>query len=374
MRSGKFPQRSRLRVLVGGMTENQGGKELFILGLLRALSPVADCTVLVDRSKIAFRDEIAGAGASIVQVHARGAHPFRYLRDLRRVFKKGHYDAIWFNQTVINSLEPMVFARLNSIPVRILHSHSSSNMGSRLTGLLHHWQRPLASLVVNHRFACSEEAASWFFPRQSWTFVPNGFDVGKYTFDRSTREQVRKGLGLSPATKAIVHVARLGPAKNHAFDVSLMESLLQSDQDVHLLLVGDGPYRKGLERLVREHTLQGHISFLGARKDVPELLSAADIAILPSTFEGLPYTVLEAQAAGLPILVSDIVSERCDVSNLAVRIPLSDGPDRWAQVLIDLIHEERDRDHNPVLGTVFDITVASSVYRDLLTTGTSCIR
>lgn len=356
----------RPRILVGGMTDNPGGKEKYILSAIEAIRSGADFVVLSDIDRVAFQDELEAWGVEVARVPHRRKDPLGHLRGLWRLIRDGRFQTVWLHQTVISSLEPLLFAALRRVPNRALHSHSSRNMSGRLSGILHAIQRPFAPLVANRRLACSDEAAKWFFPFAKWTFAPNAFDVAPFDFDPDRRSRVREALGLPDTAQAILHVARLGPAKNHAFDIEIMRVVRERGDNAILLLCGDGPYREDLERAVHEAGLGDHIRFLGVRSDVPDLLQAADAAILPSTFEGLPYTALEAQAAGLPILLSDAVSTRAEAGGDVVWLPIDQGPGPWVEALAALRARPATPRVNAIRGTRFDMAEASQHFNALL--------
>lgn len=365
---GASPQDAAQRpaVLVGGMTANEGGKEAFILSAFRLLKDRYDFTFLTDRDAIAHAEELRAGGARIVRVPDRRGHPLAHLRAVNRVVRQGRFHAVWLHQTVVNSLEPLVAARRAGVPVRILHSHSSANMSGRISGVLHHLQRPLVGGCANRRYACSAEAAQWFFGSSPWTFVPNIFDPRPFTFDPVRRQRVRAELGLAPQTTAIIHVARLGPAKNHLFDLGIMSHLRQMGTDAHLLLCGQGPYAQDLRQRVEQAGLSRSVSFLGARSDVADLLQGADVMILPSTFEGLPYTALEAQAAGLPLLMSQAVSASARVGGQVEVLDLARGPQPWAQRITELAGSAHARGPNAIAGSAFDTATALARFERLL--------
>ena len=366
--AGAVPTNAAARpaVLIGGMTANAGGKEAFILSAFRLLNDRYDFTFLSDRATIAHAEELRAAGARIVRVPDRRGHPAAHVREVGRVVREGRFHAVWLHQTVVNSLEPLIAARRASVPVRILHSHSSANMSGRVSGILHHLQRPLVGLCANRRYACSAEAARWVFGASPWTFVPNVLDPRPFTFDPARRRRTRAELGLDEGSTAIIHVARLGPAKNHRFDLGIMTHLRAMGVDAHLLLCGDGPYRQDLVQRAQQAGLSRRVRFLGARGDVPDLLQAADVMILPSTFEGLPYTALEAQAAGLPLLMSRAVSSSARVGGTIEVLDLEAGPRPWAQRIAELGGPQGVRGPNAIAGSLFDASTARPRFERLL--------
>jgi glycosyltransferase involved in cell wall biosynthesis len=193
------------------------------------------------------------------------------------------------------------------------------------------------------------------------------FDVDAYTFDSVTRDRVRVNLGLSADTQLLIHVARFGSEKNHQLDVDILAELVARGHDTRLLLVGDGELRPAIERLLQERNLTSRAYLLGIRTDIPQLLHAADIMLLPSVFEGLPYTVLEGQAAGLPCIVSDRVPLEISAGGTVIFVPLSASAREWAdEVEKALAASGGHRDQNPLTGSRFDATSSAQLLKSYL--------
>lgn len=354
------------RVLLGGMTANAGGKESFILSVFEALRHDYECWFLTDR-EIYREEEIVSAGGIIARVTPRGSSPLAYLRDLKTLFEQTRFDVVWMNQTVVNSLEPLWFARRRGVPVRALHSHSSRNMGGRLTGVLHHLQRPFVGQVANRSYACSEPAAKWFFRRRPYVFVPNFFDVAKFSYQSRVRSQVRTQLQLSPDAVVLTQVAHFGAVKNHGFTLKVLEHLVEMGVKAQLLFVGEGPQRSQIEQEVRNRGLAGRVMFLGMRDDVDRLLQASDALLLPSFFEGLPYVALEAQASGLPTVLSTSVTREVALTPLAQFVSLEAGATAWAARVMAVVHAvDRERAGDPLSGSPFDIRQARATLHAIL--------
>ena len=143
-------------------------------------------------------------------------------------------------------------------------------------------------------------------PARRVEVVYNGVDLAAYDSNRFDREGVRRELGIRPDQVAVFQVARLDPLKDHLTAVGAMARLREQAPEVRLFLAGDGPERGAIEDRVRREGLEGSVTFLGTRKDVPRLLSAADVLLLTSISEGIPLTLIEGMAARLPIVATDV--------------------------------------------------------------------
>lgn len=344
------------QMLLVGMSHNPGGTELFIMSVLRSLKNDFEIWVLATEDQIAFEEEIVNEGATIARVTSREKNPVRYLSELRELFREQDFHVVWLNQSSLSTIGPLLVGWQQRVPLRLVHSHQSQNIGSAVTAVLHNSKKPLVNRIGTHRLACSDKAATWFFSDREYTFVPNAFPVERFTFSSDVRTQMREELGLGENTLAVVHVASFLPYKNHVFTLEILQELVDQNGDVRLLYCGDGPGRVEMETLAHERGLTGHTQFLGVRSDVDRILQAADVSILPSISEGLPYTALEAQAAQLPTLLSDAVSEQTAVTEFAEFIPLSAGAGHWAGEIRSAMGGARLDGENPLRGGPFDIT------------------
>lgn len=348
---------SRPRMLLVGMSHNPGGLELFVMSVFRALKSDFDISFLSFGPEIAFEQEIRTEGGRIVNVTPRERNPVRYLADLERVFTDTRFDVVWLNQCSLSSIGPLAVARRRGVPVRVLHSHQSRNIGSPLTAILHQSKRLMANHMATRALACSDEAARWFYGKAEYTFVPNAFPVERFTFNPAVRQRVRQELGLEEDTIAVGHIANFLPYKNHDFTLEILKELREMGQDVRFIYCGDGLGRREFEQRVSREGLETSAIFLGIRTDIDRVLQGLDVSVLPSISEGLPYTALEAQAAQLPVLLSSKVSPQTAVTEFASFAALDEGAQKWARRIVALGAEtQRRAGRNPLQGGPFDVT------------------
>ena len=178
-----------------------------------------------------------------------------------------------------------------------------------------------------YRFACSKAAGNFLYrtglKKKSYFLMPNAIDTKRYCFNRSVREKVRQELGLADAF-IIGHIGRFVPQKNHLFLMQTFKKIAEKIPSARLLLIGDGPKRTEIMQLAEELHLEERILFLGQRNDIPDLIQAMDLFLLPSIYEGLPVSCLEVQAAGLPCIASDAVSSETAYEEDFSFLPLGD--------------------------------------------------
>ena len=244
----------------------------------------------------------------------------------------------------------------------IIHSHSTSN-GTGISALVKKVLQYPLRFQADYFIACSKEAGEWLFGKRitkntkKYHMLQNAIDISKYECDVQRRKELRKMLGVEGKT-VFIHVGRLHPSKNHSFLIDVFSDIVKQDNGATLLLVGDGELKGQIEQKIHEKGLDDKIALLGARNDVPELLMASDCFLFPSLWEGLPVTVVEAQASGLPCLVSDHITNDVFVSELAIKLPIDNGHEVWSQTIRTLPLDRRDV-KDDIRKAGFDISVTA---------------
>lgn len=305
-----------IRILHAVVNMNRGGAETLIMNLYRQMDRTKLQFDFLTCKEGVFDNEIRSFGGRIYRIpYVSEAGHFGYLQALKKFFSQHHdYSIVHAHMDKMSGFV-LHAARKSGIPTRIAHSHSSASEGG-FVNRLYKWlagTRIMSS--ASHYFACSKEAADWLFRQQAKQalILPNGVELEPFSYSESIRCLTRKELNLKEEQFVIGHVGRFVPVKNHAFMLELMKEVLQYRPDSKMLLVGDGPLRPEIEQWIRSNGLSDSISLLGVRNNVNELMQAFDVLIFPSFFEGLPVTLIEAQAAGLPCIVSDRVSNESDL-------------------------------------------------------------
>ena len=219
--------------------------------------------------------------------------------------------------------------------VTIAHSHTAGrdqSLAGRLRVVLR-W--PLRHLASNH-LTCSELAGYWMFGHSTLArLIPNGIETTRFGYDATTRQQIRRQLGLTDAL-VVGHVGSFSSPKNHSRLLRIFSTVLKTEHRARLLLVGDGALRAKIEKDIHLLGLEGTVSLVGVREDVPELLSAMDVLLFPSHYEGFPVTVVEAQASGLPCVVSDAVTPEIGLTDLVTFVSLTERDEVWAVKVLQL--------------------------------------
>lgn len=260
-----------------------------------------------------IRAEIEAFGGELFVAPSRLRHPVRYLRFVSKLVREKRYPIVHVHGNSCTMAIDLLAAKLGGAPVRIAHSHNSTCKFK----LLHRLLRPPFDALYTDAYACGKEAGRWLFGEEPFQVIPNAVETERFAFSLADRSAVRDELSLGDGL-VLGHVGNFVPAKNPLF---LLE-ILQNVPDAKLLMVGDGPMRSEFEQKARELGLSDRIVCTGARGDVARLYSAMDALLLPSLFEGFPTVALEAQCAGLPVLLSGYITPDCALTTDVSLLPL----------------------------------------------------
>ena len=220
----------------------------------------------------------------------------------------------------------------------IIHSHSTSN-GKGFASLVKRVLQSSLKRKADYLFACSEESGRWLYGDKAihapnYRMIPNAVDTEKFAFSEATRAEMRQALGIADDTVVYGHVGRLHPAKNHPFLLDTFYKIHQRQENSLLFIVGDGELRAEIEEKISTLGIADSVRMLGSRGDVAQLMQAMDVFLFPSRWEGLPVTVVEAQASGLPCYLSDTITRDVDTSPLVTYLPITSGADIWADTVL----------------------------------------
>lgn len=279
-----------------------------------------------------YDDEIEALGGHIHRIAA--TNPIARFRALFRLLRDGAWSTV-HSHTLFSSGLHLAAARLAGVPHRVAHSHNTqdANSGSVAGRLYQRVARQMIAWAATRFVACGVAAAEYLFPgRTDVVVIPNAVDIER--FSRASGASVREELGIREGQMVIVQVGRFMPVKNHERSIRIAGALRDAGVEFLLLLVGSGPEMCRIKLLVHEHGLEQHVRLLGLRADIPELMAAADVMLMPSFHEGFPVVLVEAQAAGLPSVVSSAVSEEVELGMGMVRFVELGASDRvWADAL-----------------------------------------
>lgn len=363
-----------LRVLVVGWTATTGGIEHFLMAYCGKMNRErVQFDFLCRFNPIACQEEAEKIG-KIYTITRRSSDVMRYYREINDFFRQHgqEYDVIWDNECMFNDMTPLKKAAEVGIPVRIAHCHNPQNMDKsavgHVQGFLHRVNHHGISRYANVLWACSEESARWACPAMDLPceVIPNAIDAQAFRFSEQVRREVRAQYGLEDCF-VVGHVGRLQYQKNQTFLLDAFRHLHEREEKARLVLVGDGPDLTELEAKAVTLGIEREVLFLGNRDDVNRLLQAFDLFVMPSHFEGFGMAALEAQAAGLPCLLSTSVPKETKLTPNVTFLPAED-PAIWAEHMLNILerHDVRRDETQTIVDAGYDITGAAKRLEDKL--------
>ena len=335
----------QIRVLQVVTYMGRGGLETMLMNYYRKM----------DREKIQFdflvhRDfeadydeEIRRLGGRIYRLSRLNPVSKGYLDQLDSFFKEHREYRIVHSHLDCMAGIPLKYAKKNGVPIRIAHAHSSSQTKDKKYLLKLLYKRMIPKYATDF-YACSEAAGKWMFGGHGFSVLNNAIDAKEYSYNPEMAIKVRDELKIPEEAVVVGHVGRFDPPKNHEMIVKIFAEVLKRIPGAKLLLVGGGDLQHTVQSQVISLGIQDHVIFTGIRSDVCDLLQAMDVFLFPSLYEGLPVSIIEAQAAGLPCIISDKVPIECKKTDLVQQMNLSESCGSWAEKVITAAKQNKRRD------------------------------
>lgn len=347
-----------IRVLHVVVNMNAGGIENMLMNLYRAIDKekIQFDFLFHTGEKCFFEDEIIALGGVIHRVRPLRIHNLKsYKEELKSFFKINNYKIVHSHISVW-SYFVLNIAKQCNVEYRIAHSHEAhdSIWDHRLHRIPLIWTlKKIINRPLTHRFACGEEAGKWLFGKYDFNVINNSIDAKKFEFNPTLASKIKNDLGVNDKI-VLGNIGRFNLQKNHAFILKVMEELVNNNKNIHLILVGDGELRGEILSEINKRNLKNFCTLLGIRKDVDKILQALDIVIMPSLFEGLPVSLVEAQASGVKILASDKISVETNFTGDIEFLPIN-NPSIWAERILKYNGYERPNNVNKVINAGYDV-------------------
>ena len=288
--------------------------------------------VTINEPGDAFRAMFEAEGGCVHVIPRSIKHPFRYVNALRRWIKAEKYDLIHVHGSSATLVLEMLAAWMAGCKVRIAHSHNTSCRQK----WVHYLLRGLFRRLCTHRLACGEAAGRWMHGERPFQVVNNGVDTRRFAFQECARAAVRQQYAIGPQEILLGHVGYFNEVKNQGFLVDVLHALTETDRSYRLMLVGEGEYLEKVKQKAQDLGVQDKVIFPGKTNQVAEILSAFDLYVMPSILEGLPLSLIEAQANGLPCVISTNITQEVNKTGNVTFLPLEEGAAFWADTLHSL--------------------------------------
>lgn len=363
-----------IRVLHILHSMNRGGAENAIMNYYRNIDreKVQFDFLLTSEDKGDFEDEITSLGGQIFKVPLITLYnPFPYIKAVRSFFESHPEYKIVHSHTSSKSVIPLWIAKKCMIPIRCCHSHSSRTKND-LHGKIRNILKPFLKYVATDLLACGEQAAIWLYGKHFLNspkvkIFKNVIETINFKYNEETRKIYRNKFGIEGDSLLLGHTARFGKEKNHPFDIEILSEIKNMGIKTKLMLVGDNitEEAKFVKQKIEYMELQNDVIFTGVVNNVYDYEQAMDVFLLPSFFEGLPLSIIEAQVSGLPCFTSkDRVSYECSVTDLVHYIPLEAGARAWAEEIVKACKGTRRDRWDEVAAAGYDAKTSAKQLQD----------
>lgn len=333
-----------IRVLHSVSNMDRGGIETMLMNFYRHM----------DRDKVQFDflankpvpgdydEEIRALGGRIFV--SPGFKSYRsYLSYMTELFKEHPEYQIIHTHNGSLMLYALESAKSNGIPVRIAHAHATA-VPVGLTNQLKKLMRPLIKYAATDYWGCSDAAGKFYFSEKYWNksneLIHNAINVKNFTFNEEVRKSIREQYGFGD--KLVVgHVGRMAPQKNHKKLLEVFAQMHKINPDTQLVLIGTGELEESLKQQANTLGIADSVTFTGVLSNVNEWLSAFDVFVMTSLYEGLPVVAIEAQAADLPCVLTDTITPEVKITDKVKFLGLHDEPIKWAKAILEIKPVER---------------------------------
>jgi glycosyltransferase involved in cell wall biosynthesis len=366
----------------------RGGAETMVMNHYRKIDrEKVQFDFLVHREERSdFDDEIESLGGKIHRMPQISVNNYFAYKEALSDFFETHpeYKVV---HSHINGLGYWVLkmAKQKGVPIRIAHSHNAyapwykkvflknadlkATLKTTIQSVLKYGTRNSAT----HYFACGEKAGRWMFganPIKEIEIINNAIDSSTFKYVEQECMEIKKELGWD-GKKVIGHVGSFTEAKNHFFVLNIFNEICKKENDIILILVGDGIFRKKIEKQIESYSIQDKVVLMGVQQDIPKLVKAFDLFLFPSLYEGLPVTLLEAQASGLRIVLSENISREVELTDLMTFVGLDISSEQWATIVINNMDYKREDTSQILVEKKYDVNENAKKLQELYLKGLS---
>ncbi len=362
----------RVLCIVGGM--NAGGAETFLMKIYRALDKSKyqmDFAVGIKEEAV-YDSEIIKMGGIIHRVTPKSEGFFKNFNSIKKIVKENGYKSVLrISQHSLSALE-LLAAKMGGAKTLAFRSSSSNTLGAtKKSRLLHKLFMFLPKFIANVKIAPSTEAGVFMFGKRALKkgkviILNNGLDLDTIKYDAVSRGEVRKEFNISDDTVLVGHVGRFAYEKNHNHLINVFSEIKKITPNSKLALVGCGEKESEIKSQISKLELDDSVVLTGVRRDVARLFSAMDVFVFPSFYEGMPNTVIEAQATGLPCLVSDSVTKECKITDIVEFISLNCSAKEWAEKSLSLLSNERRDTRVDFINNHYDIESVANKFVEII--------
>jgi len=366
----------RMSVLMVLGTTEMGGAQMFVMNLLRNIDLTRfqiDVTVNREVRDGGLAVEWRAMGCNIFFIpYFKVYNYFSFVRQWRKFLSEHHYDIVHGHAT--NSASVYLRIAKEAGCVTIAHSHSAGYRGGWMERVVKRYFAHRVGRVADYWFACSDKAAERLFGQDYRSYkhyydIPNAINVEDYHYAQDKALAIRRRYGILDGGLLCGHVGSFSQPKNHGFLLDVFAEVLKLRSDARLICCGTGPLMAQVKEKALELGLLDKIIFAGVVRNANEYMMAMDVFVFPSLFEGFPIAVIEAEATGLPVVMSDVITQEVDMTDLVHRHSLAESAAAWAKVICATKRVNRTDYNQVITGSKYNIQTSakfiSSLYEEM---------
>lgn len=330
-----------IRVLhvITGM--GSGGAESFIMNMYRNIDRnKVQFDFLLRSNQMIYGDDLNEMGSNVYVTASLPKHYIKNYFQTVQFFNEHKYDIIHVHANALIYVSALAIAKRAGVKCRIMHSHSNS-LFFPITKPIHFLNKKRIGRLATHFFACSDSAGKWMFG-DKYTVIKNGIDIERFSYNPESRNRIRQEFGISEDSFVLGHVGHLSSVKNQRFAIEVLSEIHKTNKKSYLVLVGEGDIEDELKNFAAQKNVGDYVIFTGSRNDVYDILSAYDLFVFPSLFEGLGISILEALANGLVCVCSEAVPIDSFPAESIHQLSLESGAPKWSELILNLDYSRID--------------------------------
>lgn len=322
------------KILIGYIMDGKhSGIDKYLINFIKTIyKKNITIDILTNKIDKDLQEKIKLYNAKLIEI-PRLKHPIKQYKKMKQIIKKNKYDIAYFNISETFNCIGIYAAKKCKVEKIVIHSHASGSdehnkVKRKLKEFLNSFFKYITYRFGTMYLACSNKAGMWLYPKKimklpNYKIIYNAIDFEKFRFKQDVREEQRKKLGINDEL-VLGHIGNFCYQKNQDFLIEIAKELRNKDFDFKMLLIGIGDDFERVKQKITLYNLKNHVELLGLRSDVNLLLQAMDIFLLPSNFEGLPISGIEAQISGLDCLFSKKITDEVCITKKAKMLDIND--------------------------------------------------
>lgn len=361
------------RVLCIVSSMNSGGAETFLMKIYRKINKdeIQFDFCVCSKTKGYYDEEISNLGGKIHFITPKSKNILLFRKELKKLIVFEHYNYVLRVVSNAFGFYDLKIAKQAGAKVCIGRSSNSSDGGGLINKVTHSVGKLLFLKYIDVKIAPSELAGKYSFGIRNYInnevyILNNGLDIKEFEYNENIRHKVRKRYNISNDCLVIGHIGRFSLQKNHSFLIDIFDEVHKKNKNSKLILVGDGELHRNVVEQIKSYEIEKNVVFIKVSDHIRDLLCIMDVFVFPSLYEGMPNVVLEAQATGLPCVISSSITKSVNITGLVKFLSLKSTPDYWSKEVLNSKIDKRSSPVDTFLKEKYDIDSVVQQFESLV--------